>query len=73
MRNSNSYLDTINKSRPVIFNYQNRNKNGISFLYGLITQEVTQIIPYSMNLSYGISANKNTEISNDDIKEKTMI
>ena len=73
MRNSNSYLDTINKSRPVIFNYKNRNKNGISFLYGLITQEGTQIIPYNMNLSYGISANKNTEVSNDDIKEKTMI
>ena len=73
MKNSNSYLDTINKSRPVIFNYKNRNINGISFLYGLITQEVTQIIPYNMNLSYGISTNKNTEIRNDDIKEKTMI
>ena len=70
MRNSNSYLDTINKSRPVIFNYKNRNINGISFLYGLITQEVTQIIPYNMNLSYIISANKHTEVSNDDIKKK---
>ena len=50
MRNSNSYLDTINKSRPVIFNYKNRNKNGMSFLYGLITQEVTQIIPYNPSL-----------------------
>jgi len=68
IENIDSSIDIINKLRPVTFNYKNINKYGISQKYGLIAQEVKNIIPNVVNISYGVIDDINTEFNKNDIK-----
>ena len=68
IENIDSSIDIINQLRPVTFNYKNKNKYGIFKKYGLIAQEVKNIIPNIVNISYGVIDDINTEFKKNDIK-----
>ena len=50
IENSELSLDIIKQLRPVMFNYKNKNKYGTSIRYGLIAQEVKEILPSIVNI-----------------------
>ena len=51
------------------YNYKNKNKYGSTLRYGLIAQEIKNIIPSLVNLSYGQIDNINTEFNKYDIQK----
>ena len=53
--------------RPVKYNYKNQNKYGSTLQYGLIAQEIKNIIPSLVNYSFGVIDNITSEFNITDI------
>ena len=51
IENLGSSPDVISQLRSVTFNYKNENKYGRNIREGLIAQEVTEILPWIVNIS----------------------
>ena len=66
-KNLNLSIDIINQLRPVTYNYKNKNKYGSALRYGLIAQEIKNIIPSLVNYSYGVIDNTTSEFNITDI------
>ena len=69
IQNLCSSLDIILQLRPITFNYHNENKYGTNIRYGLITQQVKEIVPSIVNLLYGVIDNVNSEFNKKNIKK----
>ena len=67
IQNLNLSIDIINQLRPVKYNYKNQNKYGSTLRYGLIAQEIKNIIPSLVNYSYGVIDNITSEFNITDI------